>query len=156
MNDVYAPESPDHISMRDSIAWQAGDLLPISSQHSSQNKVSTLVASSPGQLSSISQIQSMLQSMQRSIESNLKDVKERLTEVEARMTGVEEKQKEVVNNVGTPSSSSKSATEFGRKRRSPPELQVKPFPLSVHFKMCVLVSIHFLSPSMRSEKCTGL
>ena len=74
----------------------------------------------------------MLQSMQRSIESNLKDVKERLTELKARMTGVEEKQKEVVNNVGSPSYSYESATEFGREHRSPPELQVKAFPLSVH------------------------
>lgn len=125
MNELYVPESPEHASMQENVAWQPGDMLPISNQHASPSQMPYSVAASPTQTSSISQIQSILQSMQSSIEANFRDVKGRLTELEARMTGVEEKQREVVNNVGTPSSSSsESATEFGRKRRSPPELQV--------------------------------
>lgn len=126
MNELYVPESPEHPCMQENVAWQPGDMLPISNQHASPSQM-PYSTTSPNRTSSISQIQSILQSMQSSIETNFRDVKGRLTELEARMTGVEEKQREVVNNVhvGTPSSSSsESATEFGRKRRSPPELQV--------------------------------
>ena len=51
------------------------------------------------------------------------EVKGRLSDLEAQMTRVEEKQTEVVCLANTPISSS-FENELGRKRRSPPELQV--------------------------------
>ena len=72
------------------------------------------------------------------------------------MTSVEEKQKEVVNNVSTPSSSSSESTnEFGRKRRSPPALQVKNLSHSILYVLqctCVyIVHACLVIPPLYSE-----
>ena len=66
----------------------------------------------------------MLQSMQSCIENNFQDVKGRLNELEDRMAGIEYKQRQFELQHASPISSSESASEKGRKRRSPPELQV--------------------------------
>ena len=125
MNEVFVPESPEHA--RESVrTWQQGETLPMPNQGWSQSQTLSPPASSPEnccEVGSIGQIQSMLQVMQDSIEANFKDVKGTLSELEVRITNVEDKQ--LTLNPSTPtSSSSESVTEFGRKRRNPPELQV--------------------------------
>ena len=69
----------------------------------------------------------MLQSMQSSIESGFQDIKGRLTQLEGRMEKMEEKHKQydLLQVSPTSSTESSSSGERGRKRRSPPQLQVR-------------------------------
>lgn len=68
----------------------------------------------------------MLQSMQSSIDSDFQDIKGRLTQLEGRMEKMEEKHKQynLLQVSPTSSTESSSSGERGRKRRSPPQLQV--------------------------------
>ena len=131
MNEVLVPDSP----VRENTCiptWQPGQTLPCRRPSFSPVLSEAHVASSLTQIqvhvaSSLTQIQSMLQSMQNTIDTNFKNVKERLADLEDRMMGVEEKLK-LTNQSGTPTSSScESQSDFGRKHRSPPELQVRIF-----------------------------
>ena len=70
----------------------------------------------------------MLQSMQSSIESGFQDIKGRLTQLEGhRMEKMEEKHKQydLLQVSPTSSTESSSSGERGRKRHSPPQLQVR-------------------------------
>ena len=124
MNEVLVPDSP----VRENTCiptWQPGQTLPC--RRPSFSPVLSEACGPSSEASSLTQIQNMLQSMQNTIDTNFKDVKERLADLEDRMMGVEEKQK-LTNQSGTPTSSScESPSEFGRKCRSPPELQVRIF-----------------------------
>jgi len=100
-----SPEIPYH--------WEAGQVLPIRhSQHSSGQ-----------QSESVSSLKCMLQSMQASLEKNLNGLQVRLNDLEDRIENIEKKEQCLDSTPGS-SSSSDSQCEKGRKRRSPPELQV--------------------------------
>ena len=128
MNEVFVPESPEHAA--DSVmTWQQGETLPTPHQGWSQRQMLSPSATSLENCSqvgfNVGQIQSMLQIMQSSIEANFKDVQGMLTDLEVRITNVEDNHKQLSLNSSTPTSFSfEGVTEFGRKRRSPPELQV--------------------------------
>ena len=65
--------------------------------------------------------------MQHSIENSLRGIEDRLGGLEDRMGNIEDRQREVQSLNSTPGSSFDSPScdsEKGRKRRSPPELQV--------------------------------
>ena len=111
MNEVLVPESPGQENTCIP-TWQPGQTLPCC--RLSFSPVLSEACEPSSEAGSLTQIQSMLQSMQNTIDTNFKDVKERLADLEDRMVGEEEKQK-LTNQSGTPSSSCESPYKFGRK-----------------------------------------
>ena len=100
---------PDHESSEPEECWRPGQVLP------------PIHHTTPPQLD----LQSILQDMQNSIESNFKDLKAHLANLDSRVADIEQKQSQldlpISSATSTPTSSESDA---GRKRRSPPELQV--------------------------------
>ena len=143
MNEMCIPSTPEHLQEDDS--WQPGDIIPTSASVES-GSVPFSAQNQPLQANLMSEIRSMFQTMQTSIEKSFDDMKGKLTDLETRISGVEDKQQLAIVNASTPmSSSSESASEFGRKRRSPPELQVR---MSMHVH-CVLIWLFFLQYEVR-------
>ena len=72
-------------------------------------------------------LQSTVQEMRNSIESNFRDLKCHIAELQGRVASIEDRQKQLEfqhSSSPTSSTSSSETSERGRKRRSPPELQV--------------------------------
>ena len=121
-DDIYVPESPERESV-----WQPGQTLPLSVSYPQPRTFEQLNYSADNHLPgscTLTELHCLIQSMQSSIENNFQDVKGRLNELEDRMASIENKHKEFELQHASPVSSSESSTENGRKRRSPPELQV--------------------------------
>ena len=118
MNEVYVPESP----IRE--CWQPGQTLPITPPYRQQHQLEQANDSRSSSLSTGNDLQTMLHAMQSSTESNFQDIKGRLSQLEDRMEHIEDKHKQYDLLHVSPASSSESYNEKGRKRRSPPELQV--------------------------------
>ena len=110
---MYIPETPEHERY-----WRPGQTLPPTSAASTLNP-------SPGY--ERPDLQSVIQEMRSSIESNFKDLKCHITELQRRVANIEDRQKHLELQHSSPptsSTSSSESSERGRKRRSPPELQV--------------------------------
>lgn len=105
--------------------WQPGQTLPILPRAISHHQSQLQDDHPPAEINTV---QSLLQTMQHSLESSLRGIEDRLGGLEERMGGIEDKQKEFQCSSSTPASSVGSPlicdNEKGRKRRSPPELQV--------------------------------
>ena len=110
---MFIPDTPEHERY-----WRPGQTLP----HTSA--ASTLSQSSD---CGRPELQSIIQEMRSSIESNFEDLKSHITELQGRVASIEDRQKQLDLQHFSPPTSSTSSSESsdrGRKRRSPPELQV--------------------------------
>ena len=111
-SNVFVPNSPEH----EQRCWGPGETLPHNPTYTPQPNHYL------HQQQEEVDLKGLLQGLQSSVESNFKDIKTKLCHLEDRVAKVEEKQG---NLVCSPSiSSSDSGQCDGRKRRSPPELQV--------------------------------
>lgn len=93
--------------------WSPGQTLPPLSSSDTTNE--------------ILELQSMIQDMHRSVQMNFKDMNSHISRLEDRVSAIEVKQRELTStnsSSSTTPSGSPSPEMFGRKRRSPSELQV--------------------------------
>ena len=110
---MYVPDTPEH-----EMYWRPGQTLPTTSAASTLSRP-------PGY--GQPDLQSKIQEMCSSIENNFKDLKCLITELQGRVASIEDRQKQLELQHSSPPTSSPSSSETserGRKRRSPPELQV--------------------------------
>lgn len=127
--DYYVPESPN---AREDRYWGPGQVLPTNFR--SESDVVPAQQSSQGE--GDEDVKSLIQGLQSSVETNFEDIKKKLGDLEDRVARVEEKQLQIQNSpISSDYNSSSCSLSDTRKRRSPPDLQVRVYLL------CILVLI---------------
>ena len=126
-SEVFVPQSPEREQEH---YWGPGQVIPHMPLAQSSPLETSPLGSSPHELSPPPQhndeLKSLMQGLQSSVETNFQAIKKQLCDLEGRVAKVEGKQVELQNSPSSSGSSSSSNDHCdSRKRRSPPDLQVR-------------------------------